>query len=142
MVRRDVPLNAGEFYHLYNRGNNRERIFCERENYLFFLHRVRRYLASVMDMVAYCLMPNHYHLLVQIRQTSDVWQTSEVYDASAGMRRLAISYTKAMNKRYERVGSLFQGAFHAKHVGQDSYLLHLSAQHPPQPSGCWAGEAC
>jgi len=44
MPRRDVPLVAGEYYHLYNRGNNRQRIFFERENYLFFLRRVRERL--------------------------------------------------------------------------------------------------
>ena len=63
MVRRDVPLCEGDFYHIYNRGNNRERVFYERENYAFFLRRVRQYLIPVVDVVAYCLMPNHYHLL-------------------------------------------------------------------------------
>jgi putative transposase len=120
--RRDIQLCAGEFYHLYNRGNNRERIFFERENYLLFLRRLRQHLLPVLDVVAYCLMPTHYHLLVRIK-TTEVSETSVV---SRAMMRFSVSYTKAMNKRYDRVGSLFQGAFQAKRVDSDAYLAHLS----------------
>jgi REP element-mobilizing transposase RayT len=125
MPRRDIQLCTGEFYHLYNRGHNRERIFFERENYLFFLQRLRQHLLPVLDVVAYCLMPTHYHLLVQIK-TSEVSQTSEVSVVAKAMMRLSVSYTKAMNKRYDRVGALFQGAFQAKRVDSDAYLAHLS----------------
>ena len=133
MPRRDVPLVAGEYYHLYNRGNNRQRIFFERENYLFFLRRVRERLlgdqnpAAVPNsgspgarqsctIVAYCLMPNHHRLLVC--PTDDHF--------SRHMQRLSISYTKAINKRYDRVGALFQGQFQAVQVDRNEYLLHLS----------------
>lgn len=123
MPRRETPLCAGEYYHLYNRGNNRECISYQRENYSFFLRRARAQLLPVLDVVAYCLMPTHYHLLVRVKQTSGASDTSEV---SQAMMRFSVSYTKAMNKRYHRVGSLFQGAFQAKHVSGDDYLVHLS----------------
>ena len=131
MPRRAVPFCTGEHYHLYNRGNNRGHVFFEQENYLFFLRQVRTYLLPVLDVVAYCLMPTHYHLLVQIKtpeilsepKTSGVLETPEV---SRAMMRFSVSYAKAMNKRYDRVGSLFQGAFQAKLVDEDTYLLHLS----------------
>jgi len=116
MPRRTVELYAGEYYHLYNRGNNRERIFFERENYLFFLRRLRKYLVPILDVVAYCLMPTHYHLLIMLKEA----------DLSHRMQLFSISYTKAMNKRYDRVGSLFQGAFQAIHVDENEYLIHLS----------------
>ena len=133
MPRRAVPLVAGEYYHVYNRGNNRQRIFFERENYLFFLRRVRERLMGDCDpagvlnsgspeirqfctIVAYCLMPNHYHLLVC--PTDDHF--------SRHMQRFSISYTKAINKRYDRVGALFQGQFQPLHVDRNEYLLHLS----------------
>ena len=119
MPRRVVELRAGEVFHIYNRGNNRERIFFERESYLFFLRRVRKYLVPVLDIVAYCLMPTHYHLMVQIK-------TAEAPAVSRAMMRFSVSYTKAINKRYDRVGSVFQGAFQAKRIDNDVYLTHLS----------------
>jgi REP element-mobilizing transposase RayT len=129
MPRRNVQFSPGVYYHLYNRGNNRDRIFYERENYLFFLRRLRKHILPVLDIVAYCLMPTHYHLLASVKKikTSEFCQNSEVSTGvSRAMQRLSISYTKAMNKRYDRVGALFQGAFQAKHVDEDTYLLHLS----------------
>ena len=116
MPQRNTDLCAGEYYHLYNRGHNRERICFERENYAFFLRRLRKYVVPIADVVAYCLMPTHYHLLVLLKEA----------DLSHRMQLLSISYTKAMNKRYDRVGSLFQGAFQAKHVDENNYLVHLS----------------
>ena len=66
MPRRTEPFVAGNYYHLYNRGNNGEQIFFLPEDYQHFLHRCQECLLPVMDIVAYCLMPNHYRLLVQI----------------------------------------------------------------------------
>lgn len=133
MPRRKTKLCAGEYYHFYNRGNNRDAIFYERENYGFFIRRLWKYLVPVLDVVAYCLMPNHYHLLVLVKgtKTSEVSSeqirtTSEVSPVSRAMQRFSISYTKAMNKRYTRAGSLFQGAFQTKIVKEEMYLVHLS----------------
>lgn len=123
MPRRGTPLVAGEFYHVYNRGNNRQAVFFERENYLFFLRRVRELLVAGSEagairvtVVAYCLMPNHYHLLVQPHDD----------ELSRRMQRLSISYTKALNKRLGRSGALFEGQFQAVRVDEEAYLLHLS----------------
>jgi len=129
MPQRSVSLVAGEYYHVYNRGNNRQDVFFEWENYLFFLRRVRKYLVGDTQtsevsetsevwttIIAYCLMPNHFHLLVCPHDD----------ELSRRMQRFSISYTKAMNKRYDRVGSLFQGQFQAVLVDRNEYLLHLS----------------
>ncbi|MEA5451934.1 transposase [Leptolyngbya sp. CCNP1308] len=117
MPRRDLPFQPGHYYHLYNRGNDRNLIFFERENYLHFLRLIRLYLIEqALDVVAYCLMPNHYHLLVQCK-------TSAV---SGAMMRLSVAYTKAMNRRYNRVGVVFQGQFQAIAVDSDEYLYHLT----------------
>jgi REP element-mobilizing transposase RayT len=120
MPRREFAFQPGKYYHRYNWGVNRERIFFEPEHYLFFLRRLREHLVPVLDVVAYCLMPTHFHLLVQVKQTS------EVCDVSGAMMRLGVSYTKAINTRYERVGPLSQGAFQARHVERDDYLLQVS----------------
>ena len=116
MPRRHIKFREDEYYHLYNRGHNRERIFFERENYIFFLHRLRKYLVPILDVVAYCLMPTHYHLLVH----------AGVDDLSSIMQPFALSYTKAINKRLGRVGALFQGRFKAVRVDREAYVVHLS----------------
>jgi len=77
---------------------------------------MRKYLVPILDVVAYCLMPTHYHLLVLLKEA----------ELSHRMQLFSISYTKAMNARYDRVGALFQGAFQAKHVNRNDYLVHLS----------------
>ena len=117
MPRRDLTFQPGHYYHLYNRGNDRQTIFFERENYLHFLRLIRRYLIEqTLDVVAYCLMPNHYHLLVQCKTNA----------VSGAMMRLSVAYTKAMNRRYNRVGVVFQGQFQAIAVDSEEYLYHLT----------------
>ncbi len=129
MPRRAVPFQPGQCYHFYNRGNNREAVFFERDNYLYFLRGIKKYLRARLKILAYCLMPTHYHMLARVRaiQTSEVSQTSEVLtgEVSRAMQKLSISYTKAVNRRFGRVGALFQGQFQAKPVIQDHHLINL-----------------
>lgn len=117
MPSRRIPLQAGNYYHIYNRGNNRQQIFFERDNYLHFLHLMRQYLVTEgVDILAYCLMPNHYHFLVYLQGDN----------LSAAMHRLAVAYTKGINKRFNRSGALFQGRFQSIHISDPNYLIHLS----------------
>jgi len=128
MPRREIPFVPDVYYHIYNRGNNREAIFFEPDNYLYFLKKVKTYLVPVADVLVYCLMPTHYHIVGRVRgiQTSEVSKTSEVSDmVSNAMMKLSVSYTKAINKRFQRVGVLFQGQFQAKPVLNSTYLLNL-----------------
>jgi len=68
---RKVSFRAGSYYHLYNRGVNRQPIFLCQANWGFFLKRLREYCQpELIDVIAYCLMPNHYHLLVT---TMRIW---------------------------------------------------------------------
>lgn len=126
MPRRLILFAPDCYYHIYNRGNNRQKVFFETDNYLYFLRGIKKYLLPVVDMIAYCLMPTHYHLMVRVKdsgqQTSEVLETSEV---STAMQKMSISYTKAINKRFERVGSLFQGAFQAKPITNSKHMMHL-----------------
>jgi putative transposase len=104
-------------------------VFFERDNYLYFLRGVQKYLCEQVDVLAYCLMPTHYHILGRVRQqTSEVFKTSEVSvsrQVSLAMQKFGISYTKAINKRFSRVGALFQGQFQGKPVSTYSHLLNL-----------------
>jgi REP element-mobilizing transposase RayT len=115
---RKLKFQADHYYHLYNRGVNRRPIFFNAGNWHFFMKRLRHYCrAEWVDVLAYCLMPNHFHLLVYLK-VDDL-----------GMRIMhpfTISYTKAVNKQQDRVGHLFQGTFQAQHVDRLSYLVHLS----------------
>lgn len=130
MPRRKVPLVAGDYYHLHNRGNNRQTVFYNRKDYILFLDRIRKYIIgsssrentlhsirSGVTISAYCLMPNHYHLLL----------TPHDDDLSHRMQLLSISFTKTMNQKHNRVGSLFQGQFQATPIVQDTHLIYLSA---------------
>ena len=122
MPRRLISFEPAGCYHLYNRGVNRRKVFFDDRNYQYFLFNIERYLLPISDLIAYCLMPNHYHVLIQVKETSEVFKTSEV---STAMMKLSVSYTKAINKGYNRVGPLFQGAFQAKHIDTDAYLWQL-----------------
>jgi len=140
MPRRETPFVSDHYYHFYNRGNNRQAIFFQPENYLYFLRGVKKYLIPNASMIAYCLMLTHYHILVRVKisspQTSEFLKNSEVSrpqtseftensEVSQAMMRLSVSYTKAINKRFARVGALFQGQFQARPVMQYGNLLNL-----------------
>ena len=117
MPRRQVIFQADNYYHIYNRGNNRQPIFFERDNYLYFLRQFKKHLIPhSVDIIAYCLMPNHYHLLTRLKTDR----------FSKPMQAFSLSYTKAINKRHQRSGSLFQGRFQAIHVYEEEYLLNLT----------------
>ncbi len=81
-------LENDNLYHIYNQGNNRERIFFNRENYLFFLKKIRTHILPYADVLAWCLMPNHFHLLVYVRDNAqDVASTAiqgETPDTTCG----------------------------------------------------------
>jgi putative transposase len=112
-----IPFQIGSFYHIYNRGHNYQSIFFDRENYLYFLRLTREHLSlKSVDVVAYCLMPNHYHFLVYLRDET----------LSDAMKSLSLAYTKAINKRFNRCGSLFQGRFQGILVSNMSYMVNLA----------------
>lgn len=115
---RQVQIRTGHYYHFYNRGINHEPIFFCEENWGFFIQCVRTYFTlELIEIIAYCLMPNHYHFLVHVLH-DDVGQKV--------MQPFTVSYTKAINKQQERSGHLFQGPFQAKLVKDDRYLRWLT----------------
>jgi len=109
---------ANHFYHIYNRGCNREPIFANDGNYLFLLRRLKTFLADFpLTVIAYCLMPNHYHFLVRPDEDDVV---------SKLFQRLFNSYAQAFNKQQGRSGTLFQGRAKSVLVDRDEYAIHLS----------------
>ncbi len=111
---RFLPNN---YYHIYNRGNDGHRIFLEPENYAFFLRRLRKYCDHPpVQLVAYALMPNHYHAIVYLDGTSDF---------SNVLRGFTTSYVRAFNKWHGRYGYLSQGNTKARLIENDEHLIHV-----------------
>lgn len=142
-------MEATKSYHIYTHANGSENLFRNDENFKYFLKRYEEYIPPVADTLAFCLMPNHLHLLVRIKgeaqlklyfknkKEKDLTGLSSVdkQDLSGleRLERLTIlqfshlfnAYTKAYNKVYKRRGSLFIRAFKRKEVTSDSYFTGI-----------------
>ena len=126
-------MEEGKFYHIYNRTNNYEKLFLNRENYLFFLRKYKHYLLKHVETHAYCLMPTHFHLLVRIKETEGNNDISEPIDGSPpplsslekAFKNFFISYVKSFNKVYGRHGSLFQPKYKKKCVEDDEHYTNV-----------------
>jgi len=143
---RNTPLVNDEFYHIFNRGVDKRKVFLNEKNYLKFLAgmvvfndvKLTGHLAEkaklsfaeirnlaldrdmrqpLVEIVAYCLNPNHYHLILKQLENDGI----EKY-----MHRLGTSYTKYFNIKNKRSGSLFQGTFKSVHIGSNEQLLRTS----------------
>ncbi|MEZ4865824.1 MAG: transposase [Caldilineaceae bacterium] len=117
MPQKRPPYLAGKYYHFYNRGRSRLSIFHGDSDYLQVLYKIKEYLQKFeLTMIAYCLMPNHYHFLV--RQDGEL---------RAGLLPQSIfnSYAKSYNHRYKHSGTIFEGNYRVKLVDRIDYLLHL-----------------
>jgi putative transposase len=113
-------FKSGGIYHVYNQGNNRQVIFFKKENYFFFLRKIKTFILPFADVLAYCLMPNHFHLMISVNETeipaaAIVGVTNSHPDNSG--KRLTLnssigimlrSYTRAINKQEKRSGALFR----------------------------------
>ena len=136
----------GEIYHIYNRGIEQRNIFLDDDDRLRFIHdlfefndenptinlayhfgqkqskevglpkieRVPRKL--LIDLLIFCLMPNHFHLMIKQQKEGGI---------TAFMRKLGTGYTNYFNKKYERVGGLFQGRFKANLISEEAHFIHL-----------------
>src|SRR5260221_10071635 len=121
-----------ELYHIYNRGNNKQKIFFNPANYLFFLRKTRTFILPHCDILAYCLMPNHFHFLINsdIRTiTTKSIAGKEKNILSEGIRNLLSSYTQGINKQNSTTGSLFQQNTKSKCLNAGSKLHDLLCSH-------------
>jgi len=107
----------GHCYHVFNRCIEGQNIFHNSRDYLYLLGLLRDFCTEYHQMIiAYCLMPNHYHLLVKVEGDADI---------SAGFSKMWDAYVKTMNKKYQRRGRLFVNRFKAILIDRESYLLHV-----------------
>ena len=123
-------FEPGEFYHVYNRGNNKQVIFFNQQNYFFFLKKLRDQLAPISDIIAYCLMPNHFHLLLRPNEKGLVqrmtFREKSMQELAYRIGILLSSYSQAINKQNKTVGSLFQQKTKAKMLSEVNNGSRLS----------------
>jgi putative transposase len=126
----DIPES---YYHLYARGASRKPVFLEEQDFLYFLHLFHRYLShervldkngvpytklyGSIELLAYCLMDNHFHLLVYQKEEGAMQRL---------MRGIMTSYSRYFNSKYGRSGSLFESRYKASRISNDTYLMHIS----------------
>lgn len=133
-----MQFTDDEFYHVYNRSFNKSKVFYNEGNYLYFIRKLNS-IRELCDMVAYCLMPDHFHLLIYIPSESDATrQTAQ--SGLTGMQLISrkigtilSSYTQGINKQEKRSGSLFQPKTKAKLLDQKNYgftCFHYIHQNP------------
>ena len=137
MSTRTVDFALGEIYHCYNRGVEKRTIFLDSEDFSYFFNGLCLYNSNICgkkmrsfgtqskqeadteklaSILAYCLNKNHFHLLIREEVEGGI---------SKFMQRVLTSYVMYFNKKYERVGTLFQGKFQSRHVDYDTYLQHI-----------------
>lgn len=111
-------------YHVYNRGNDRQPIFFSRANYLFFLQKIRDCIRPHCEVLAYRLMPNHFHFLILATQgtvKTKLIGGMEKNVLSEGVKSVLSSYTQAINRQEGRTGSLFTQNTKAKELSGPNY---------------------
>ena len=133
MAMRKLVFAPGEYYHLYNRGTDKRTIFSDKEDYEYFLYLM--YVCNttksielrninkdfdrketIVDIGAYCLMPNHFHILCFEKIEGGI---------SKYMRKLMTAYSMYFNKKYKRTGKLYEGVFKSRHASSNNYLKYL-----------------
>ena len=140
------PLIPGYYYHIYNHSIGNDQVFREDKNYHFFLKKMKKYIVPVAEIYSYCLMPNHFHFLIKVKDEEKLqkleffskFETLEkaVLDASQlekifcdytskQFANTFSSYAQAYNKEYKRRGSLFLKNFKRKRIKDESYFLRV-----------------
>lgn len=137
-------LSPGFFYHVYNRGNNKERIFYEPENYRYFLNLYHKYVFPIAKTYAWCLMQNHFHFLIYLKEPEEIdtselryrtVERSKTISAPSQFSHFLNAYAQSINKRYSRSGSLFEKNLKRKKIESEDYFkklifyIHNNAEH-------------
>ena len=134
-----TTLEAGNYYHIYNRGVNRCNLFRTSENYRYFLRQYEKYIDPIADTFAWALMKNHFHLLIRIKEESEINLNrlpvpikAQASDIPVKLKKphlyfsdLFNSYSQAFNIQENRTGSLFQRPFSRIHVDDPMYFKNL-----------------
>ena len=123
------PIIEGQYYHIYNRGVNGEDLFKEKKNYYYFLDQYKFYCADILETLAYCLLKNHFHMLVHVKENVEVPKRTGPgmfkLNASKQLSHFFNSYAQSINKAYGRTGPLFESPFERKLIDDENYLMTM-----------------
>ncbi len=146
---RSVKLVPGEYYHIYNRGNGKNKIFLDKEDYdrfiklLYVCNSKNKFnfrdsiISNKMDafdfergesivfVLAWVLMPNHFHIFIT-SPSQDLGEEDKEY-ITKYIHKISTAYVMYFNKKYKRTGSLFEGKFKSRHIGKENYFNYLFA---------------
>jgi putative transposase len=128
-------MQPEKLYHIYNHANGIENLFREVENYRYFLRQWEKHIQSIADSLAYCLMPNHFHFLIKVKDQSELEATfgkfetfqKLEYHLSKQFANFFSSYTQSYNKKYQRRGGLFAANFRKKEITSSAYISTVVA---------------
>jgi putative transposase len=125
-----IRIDPEKFYHIWNRGNNRENLFYSSDNYEYFIRLYAGYLDPVVETYAFCLLPNHFHLLVRtkpivVSPAGETTKTKKSNPVSLAFQRFFTAYSQAINIQERRTGSLFQKPFKRLEVTTTRQLVNL-----------------
>jgi REP element-mobilizing transposase RayT len=138
-MKHNIALEAGCYYHIYNRGINGCNLFYETRNYHYFLQKYAYYMCDVVDTYAYCLLKNHFHLLIRVKES--LYKDLSGFENLTGLEKglhtpnrivskrfadLFNAYTKSINKAQQRTGALFETPFKRILVEDRSYFGTLT----------------
>jgi putative transposase len=132
-----IPMYEGEFYHVYNRGNNFSPIFYTEANFNFFLYKLRHYLQTYLNFYAFNLLRSEFHLIVSVKDFNSIpeelrsinkaknqlFKPSEII--SEQFRKFFICYAKAINKQEKNTGSVFEKNFERSRIANQSKIKKL-----------------
>lgn len=128
-------LFPSTYYHIYNHANSDEDLFREPENYRYFLQQYHKHIDAIADTYCFCLMPNHFHLLVRIKPKELITAHLPGFENLEGVAAANLlsrqfsnffnGYTKAFNKKFERRGSLFLKNFKRSAIVSRDYLASV-----------------
>jgi len=126
---RTENIEYGNYYHIFNKGINGTNLFQSDKDYLHFLTLYKYYITEVADTYAYCLLKNHFHLLVKIKEKDKIKhipdRTDKRYNPSRQFAHLFNAYAQTFNHQNKRTGTLFDRSFKRKHIDSKEYFVNL-----------------
>lgn len=125
-------FKSDSYYHIYNRSIGSELLFRHEKDYEYFQLKMDRYLSPLSEVISYCLIPNHFHLLIRVKDTPDLPAGADERGLLDGrksieqaLKNFFNSYTKSYNIAHNRYGKLFQHGYKTKEITSEEYLFWL-----------------